>query len=370
MRPTQPPHTFPEPAIVVPAYQFREGRTGGQRMWRDFVDLWKRHGLPVICEDEIPAPPSVSRFVPAALWYRKSYGFLRHGVCFVDSSSANRLHLLMRALRRRPGIRLVVLVHHLRHEFRWMAGPLFRLLQHQENWLLRNAHRVVLHTEKERNSVISRGVDPSRITLIPLGVEREGPPVVIRDLPPDESMRLLWVGGDFDRKGMRPLLEAMAREQGPGSVLTVAGAAGSPEEEQRARDNVKRLHLEARTNFLGHIPRSELRAEHESHDVFVAPSAHEGHGIAVDEALACGLPCLLTDLPAFRERLADTDVRFVPVGDITALHQALTDLRGGDLRRRLAKAGAARAATFPSYEDTIAGYDVMMRQELELVSRG
>jgi len=183
-------------------------------------------------------------------------------------------------------------------------------------------------------------------------------------------MRLLWVGGDFDRKGMRPLLEAMAREQGPGSVLTVAGAAGSPEEEQRARDNVKRLHLEARTNFLGHIPRSELRAEHESHDVFVAPSAHEGHGIAVDEALACGLPCLLTDLPAFRERLADTDVRFVPVGDITALHQALTDLRGGDLRRRLAKAGAARAATFPSYEDTIAGYDVMMRQELELVSRG
>ncbi len=77
--------------------------------------------------------------------------------------------------------------------------------------------------------------------------------------------------------------------------------------------------------FTGGVARRDWEAELGSAEVVVLPSRHEGFGIAAVEAMAWGVPVVLSDIPAFREHLGGpgVDVRSGDVaGFLTALEQA------------------------------------------------
>lgn len=74
-------------------------------------------------------------------------------------------------------------------------------------------------------------------------------------------------------------------------------------------------------------------------DIFALPSRHEGFGLAVVEAMACGLPVVASDCrPGPGEIItSEVDGLLVPPGDLVALRQALERLMAdGNLRQRLA----------------------------------
>jgi glycosyltransferase involved in cell wall biosynthesis len=80
--------------------------------------------------------------------------------------------------------------------------------------------------------------------------------------------------------------------------------------------------------------------------IFVFPSAEEGWGIAVAEAMAARLPCVTYDLPVYRELFPAGRIE-VPLGDIDALSRACAHvLSDAALRERLGREGAAIARTF------------------------
>ena len=97
---------------------------------------------------------------------------------------------------------------------------------------------------------------------------------------------------------------------------------------------------------LGPVTDAELEGLYRAADVFALPSTKEGFGLAVLEALAAGLPAVVSDLDVFRTFLADGESALMaPVGDPAALADALVRVaRDPALAARLRDGGRVVAA--------------------------
>jgi glycosyltransferase-like protein len=166
----------------------------------------------------------------------------------------------------------------------------------------------------------------------------------------DGRLAVLTVGGIEPRKGSLTLLEAFAAARGPLAdrrpVLLVAGGATLFD----YRDEIDRFHLRAAElglngdlRVLGPVEDAELESLYRAADVFALPSTKEGYGLAVLEALAAGLPAVVSDLDVFRGFLGDgASALLAPAGDPGALADALVRVASEpDLAERLRAGGRA-----------------------------
>lgn len=173
---------------------------------------------------------------------------------------------------------------------------------------------------------------------------------------------ILTVGGIEPRKGSDTLVRAVAllRDRGRDPVLAVVG--GHSFQDYRAyRERVfsllPELGLEVGRDIVlpGTVADDELPSWFAAADVFAFPSAKEGWGLAVLEAMSAGAPVVASDLPVFREYLTPgRDALLVPVGSPAALAGALASVLGdAHLAQRLRAAGQAVAARY-TWEATAA----------------
>lgn len=137
----------------------------------------------------------------------------------------------------------------------------------------------------------SEGVPAERIRVLPPGIDLAGWQPVRRDTG-ERPLRLLFVGGDFDRKGGNLLLEAVRRAPGSFELTLVT------------RDLTGELPPGA--HVVRASPNSpELRAAYAWADVFVLPTRAECFGIATVEAMATGLPTIVGDVGGARDIVED-----------------------------------------------------------------
>ncbi len=88
--------------------------------------------------------------------------------------------------------------------------------------------------------------------------------------------------------------------------------------------------LRERVHLLGRVPHERIEQLMRAADVFVLGSHREGSGYALIEALACGLPPVVTDIPSFRTLTGAGAVgRLWPCGDSHALGEALQSVAAG-----------------------------------------
>lgn len=175
--------------------------------------------------------------------------------------------------------------------------------------------------------VVHNGVDTARFAA----ADRAPAAALRRRAGAADRPLILAVGGIEPRKGSDTLVRAIAllRQAGRRPVLAVVG--GHSFQDYRAyRDRVLAslpglgLRLDDDVVLLGTVPDTELPAWYAAADVFAFPSAKEGWGLAVLEAMSAGLPVVASDLPVFREYLRPgRDALLVPVGDAPALAAAL-----------------------------------------------
>lgn len=203
----------------------------------------------------------------------------------------------------------------------------------------RHAAHLVTWSEWTRASLVEDyGVDAERVTVIPPGTN-----LALWRRPVDEPapagadglVRLLFVGGDFRRKGGELLRDVVTHELAGRCELHVV----TKSEDVRTGDGVV-VHRGVASNS----PR--LRALFARSDVFVLPTEGDVHGIASIEAMAAGLPVVSTRVGAIPEVVQDgeTGVLIAP-GDGAALAGALATLiADADLRRRMGERGRQRAA--------------------------
>lgn len=209
---------------------------------------------------------------------------------------------------------------------RWQLR--FRL----ERALYRRASLVIVLSRAFQRTVIdSYGVLPWDVRVIPPGVD------IDRFTPGDRWIgRRRWgVAGDafllvavrrlVPRMGLDVLLDALAevrRNSSADVMLLIAGEGpGRAELERQA----SKRNLEDAVCFLGRITDEEVLDLYRAADLNVVPSvAHEGFGLVVLEAAACGTPSLVTSVGGLPEAAALIDgCLVVPPGESSALSRLI-----------------------------------------------
>jgi glycosyltransferase involved in cell wall biosynthesis len=139
-------------------------------------------------------------------------------------------------------------------------------------------------------------------------------------------VRVLFVGGQFERKGGTDLLEA-ARGLGENVELDIVTGAETP---------VIPAGVTARIHH-GLKPQSDkLVSLYRSADIFALPSRGDCMPQAVTEAIACGVPVVATRVGAIPEMVSDgSNGLLVPPRDPRALRGALASLVGDARKRHL-----------------------------------
>jgi phosphatidylinositol alpha-1,6-mannosyltransferase len=152
---------------------------------------------------------------------------------------------------------------------------------------------------------------------------------------------VLFLGGLKARKNLSLLLQIWAEvvRAVPEARLLIAG--GGPLLGP-LRDRAAAAGLGDRVTFTGYVAEAEKADHFNLGDVFVFPSALEGFGLAVGEAMSSGLPVVASDRGSIPELVVDGEGGFLrdparPAGFVEALVRLLRD---APLR---AKQGAANA---------------------------
>lgn len=151
---------------------------------------------------------------------------------------------------------------------------------------------------------------------------------------------LLYVGANEARKNLSGLLEGyrLAREQGLTAELVLVGRG------------TERLQLPSRlaagVRQLGYVPDQDMPALYAEAVAVALISWYEGFGFPPLEALACGTPSIVSDLPIFRETLGRGALRVSP-DNPSALADSLVRLeRDTTERKRLVAVGMKRLPEF------------------------
>jgi glycosyltransferase involved in cell wall biosynthesis len=158
--------------------------------------------------------------------------------------------------------------------------------------------------------------------------------------------RILFVGKLVDSKRPLDLLRAAALIQGHRGQVEVAFAGAG-----EAEAALKRAAADARiaTVFHGFVNQSELPAVYSAADVIVSPSV-ETWGLVVNEAMACGVPAVVSDAVGCGPDLIEpgqTGMIF-PLDDIPALAKAIEAVLAFDPARTRAAIAARMAIYSPN----------------------
>lgn len=208
-----------------------------------------------------------------------------------------------------------------------LRATFFRVVR---RWVARRVHRLTVVSRAMRQRIVADGIGAEKVSVEPMGVDLQD-----RFCPDPSQMRaeaeLLFVGRLVEKKGLKVLLDALPAiaQLVPSVVLRVAGFGP---EEAALRGQAKALGIAPRVEFIGPIPQQQLPGLYRRATLLVAPFVQaasgdqEGLGLVLVEALGCGCPVVVGDVPAVRDVLAESSAALVPPDDPAALASVVVRL--------------------------------------------
>ena len=200
----------------------------------------------------------------------------------------------------------------------------------------KNCAGVISVSSKNKKELTERGlIDPKRITVIPNSIDEEvfkprNQKECRSELGlPEDKFIVGFVGGFSERKGSKRVLEAA--KDIPGCCLAFCGKG----------DNIP---YAENVIFCRSLPHHEIPAFLNAIDVFVLPTLNEGCCNAVLEAMACGKAIITSDREFNYDILDHTDAILIDPTDISAIRNAIVDLKDNEAKRRQLGEAAHRKA--------------------------
>jgi phosphatidylinositol alpha-mannosyltransferase len=192
----------------------------------------------------------------------------------------------------------------------------------------------------EQARLAAAATAPGHYELIPNGVE-----IPEAADPGGRADRIVFAGRHDPRKGLPVLLRAWLRLRGRGVRLRVLGA-----DPLAVRLLLARLRMsEDGIDVLGYVDDDTLTAELAAAKLLVAPSlGNESFGMTITRAFACATPVVVSDIPGYREVVAEETGALVPPGDAEALAETIAELLD-DEPARTERGRAARERAVSEY---------------------
>jgi glycosyltransferase involved in cell wall biosynthesis len=162
------------------------------------------------------------------------------------------------------------------------------------------------------------------------------------------EVNLLCVGRLIERKGQHHLLRAFADLCTSSDRPLRLILAGTGDAEKALQQLAADLGVAERVNFIGFVARNDMQTIYPQADIFVLPSQNEGMSIALLEAMASGLPVVVTDTGGTAELVQEgLNGYIVPWADVSKLTEALTKLVvNQEIRQRMGHESRRIAARF------------------------
>jgi glycosyltransferase involved in cell wall biosynthesis len=168
-----------------------------------------------------------------------------------------------------------------------------------------------------RNSLVSEGVDPSKMMMVPLGCPRAVSVEALSGRRPPQSIRFIYAGPVSVRKAAHILLASwnLLRAMS-GAELHFYGVVTIPKAVvDQGRDGAV---------FHGAVSKAEMARAYDEASVLVFPTLCDGFGMVVAEALAHGVPVITTSNAGAADLIVDGRNGFVvPPGDPAALAERM-----------------------------------------------
>jgi glycosyltransferase involved in cell wall biosynthesis len=184
-------------------------------------------------------------------------------------------------------------------------------------------------------TVIGNGVDLERFRPPSLDERRS---VRVSLGLADDAFVVLFIGNEFDRKGLPIVIDAMGATP-PDVTLLVVG--GSTDMIAGARSHATRAGVADRVAFVG--TQADVRPYLNASDAFTLLSAYEASALVLLEALACGLPVIATPVGVVPDVVDGRNGR-IQTANAEATAEHIMQLRAGDLsqQRHAARESALR----------------------------
>lgn len=186
------------------------------------------------------------------------------------------------------------------------------------------------------------GFDGTRFRSIPLGVDTNLFTPGRRE--PDGVFRVIFVGQLTQRKGLKYLIDAVDRLDLPKKELLLVGPP--------VGDVLSVLPSHPWLRVLNSVPRARLAQLYRSSDAFVLPSLVEGFAQTPLEAMACGIPVIITPNMGVADIVtAGVDAEVVPIQDAAAITSVLDGWAADEARRAAVGASARRTAAIYTWQE-------------------
>lgn len=200
------------------------------------------------------------------------------------------------------------------------------------------ADRVMVLSQAAKRSLIEEGIGAEKIFVNPCGVE------LSQFAPPEKNedgvFRIIYCGNISPRKGVHYLFQAFSELKLDNAELWLIGSMPSP-----SFGRLIAKYKSDKVRFLGTFPQGELRRIYAKGSVFVLPSLADGFGMVVPQAMACGLPVIVTRNVGAADIVAEgVDGYVVPIRDVSALKEKIRILYEQPVVRQQMSLAASKKA--------------------------
>lgn len=230
------------------------------------------------------------------------------------------------------------------------------LCKNMGKWI-KSSDRIITISEASKTE-ISRllGVNPEKISVVPCGVDRNQfkrtKQVAIDGIKARygiEKDYLLFLSNIEPRKNIQRLVRALRQlpeYKGKYSLVLVGGMSWSSEAIWAEIEDARKegWHIIKPERY---VPDSDLPALLSGATALVHPTYHEGFGISPLQALACGTPVLVSDIPVMHEVVGEVGVYFDP-NSTESVKRCIGNFlsHSKKIQAKMLKAGPSRAVYF------------------------
>ncbi len=225
-------------------------------------------------------------------------------------------------------------------------------------YTLRHSTYFTSDAQVTRRKAVEYGMDPERTVVFPWGVDLKH----FRPMPTTVSRRrstVLFCNRAWEpRYGVDVLAKAfvgVARKRKDVSLLLLGGGSQA----QAIRQILMNGGVMERVHFGGQVSQTDLPRWYHRADLFISPAHVDGSSVSLMEALACGLPALVSDIPANQEWVKEgVNGWSFPDGDAQALAAKILAVLAQ--RRKLPQIGRAARRSAEERADWKKNFGVLL----------